>query len=184
MDQTTTTPTYPIRLGAGHTAAMIGKRSFCTLASASQDGHPHAAAVLYVAIDDTLYVNTSRTSRKARNIADNPQVSVCIPIRRVPIGPPSSVQFAADAAILTVDDPEIVRLVASRALRAITSHGELDQPDSCFLGIVPTSRFNTYGLGMPLRQLIRDPLHAAGFVDNGAPRRTTASRASRAGIVA
>lgn len=177
MDQTTTT--YPIRLDAAHTAAMIGKRSFCTLATASPDGRPHTAAVLYVAIHDTLYVNTSRTSRKARNIADNSKVSVCIPIRRVPIGPPSSVQFAAEAAILTVDDPEIVGLIADEALRAITSHGELDHPDSCFLRIVPTGRVNTYGLGMPLRQLIRDPLHAAGFVDNRAPRSAAAGRAGR-----
>lgn len=153
-----------IRLDADYLAAKIESRSFCTLATASTDGSPHAAAVLYVVIDDVLYVNTSRRSRKARNIADNSRVSVCIPIRRVPIGPPSSVQFAAEAAILTLDHPEIVALLARDALRSITSHGELDEPDSCFLRIVPTGRINTYGLGMPLRQLIRDPLHGAGSV--------------------
>ena len=92
---------------------------------------------------------------------------MCIPVRRLPLGPPSSVQFQGGAEILAVDDPEVVRLLAHGQLRSITSHGELDEPDDCFLRITPGGRINTYGLGMPLRQLLRDPLHAAGSVDVG-----------------
>ncbi len=111
------------------------------------------------------YVNTLRTSRKARNIDHDPHVGVCIPIRRLPVGPPSTVQFQGVAAILDNNDPEIAALIEAGRLRAITSHGELDNPDGCFLRITPNRRVNTYGLGMSLRQLLRDPLNASGNVE-------------------
>ena len=144
----------------------IAKRSFCTLATASSANRPHVAGVLYQAVGTTLYVNTSRDSRKARNVADNPHVAVVIPIRRLPVGgPPSTVQFQGHADVLAFDHPDIVRLLDARALKKITSHGELDYPDGCFLRITPVRRITTYGLGMSLLKLIRDPLHAGGSVE-------------------
>jgi len=154
----------------------IGKRSFCMLATVSPSGRPHVAGVLYQAIGTTLYLNMSRDSRKARNIADNPLVAVSIPIRRLPVGgPPSTVQFQGRAEILGFDDPDLVRMVGAGELKNITSHGELDHPDGCFVRITPLRRITTYGLGMSLLTLIRDPLHAGGTVelaaqDAGAPR--------------
>lgn len=140
----------------------IAKRQFCTLATASTSGHPHVAGVLYSTVDTTFYVNTSRNSRKARNIANNPNVGVCIPIRRLPIGPPSLVLFQATADMLTIDDPHIGELVERGELKSIIGHGEGDDPDNCFLRITPSGQVHTYGLGMSLRKLIGDPLNAAG----------------------
>ena len=148
-----------------HVTSAIAKRSFCTLATASPASRSHVAGVLHQAIDTTLYVNTSRSSRKARNVADNPHVAVVIPIRRMPVGPPSSVQFQAEAEILANDDPDIARLVEAGRLKNITSHGELEHADGCFLRITPLHRMITYGLGMSLWQLIRNPLDAAGSVE-------------------
>jgi hypothetical protein len=141
---------------------QIARRSLCVLGTASATNEPHSACVLYAPVGSTLYVNTLRTSKKARNLAVNPHVSVCIPIRRVPVGPPSSVQFRATAEILPLSDAEIGSLVRAGALKTITGHGELDEPNGCFLRIVPTGRIATYGLGLSLRRLIRDPLHAGG----------------------
>jgi general stress protein 26 len=143
----------------------IDKRSFCTLATSSPKQRPHAAGVLYEAVGMTLYVSTDRSSRKARNIAVNPHVGVCIPVRRLPVGPPSTVQFQATAEVLATDDPEIRRLADAGELKGITSHGELERPDGCFLKITPARRITTFGLGMPLRRLLRDPLNAAGSVE-------------------
>ncbi len=154
----------------------VAKRSFCMLATASPSGRPHVAGVLYQAIGTTLYVNMSRDSRKARNVADNPYVAVSIPIRRLPVGgPPSTVQFQGRAEILGFDDPDIVRMVGAGELGNITGHGELDHPDGCFVRITPLRRITTYGLGMSLLKLIRDPLHAGGSIaltpgDVGGPR--------------
>jgi nitroimidazol reductase NimA-like FMN-containing flavoprotein (pyridoxamine 5'-phosphate oxidase superfamily) len=143
----------------------IARRSFCTLATVSAANRPHAAAVLYEAVGTTLYVNTVRTSRKARNVAENPRVGVCIPIRRLPLGPPSSVQFQGMADMLAAEDPAIAQLLEAGLLASITGHGELDEPGDCFLRITPGGRVHTYGLGLPLRQLVRDPLHAGGSVE-------------------
>ena len=143
----------------------IAKRSFATLASVSPAGRPHVAGVLYEAVGDRLYVSTLRSSRKARNVAANGRVGVCIPIRRLPVGPPSSVQFQAAADVLAVDDPAISGLVAEGRLASITGHGELELADGCFLRIEMPQRMLTYGLGMPLRTLIKDPLGASGVVD-------------------
>src|SRR5690606_1014102 len=123
------------------------------------------AGVLYAAVDGTLYVNTLRTSRKARNVAENPNVAVCIPVRRLPIGPPSTVQFKTTADIVDVGDPTITPLLDASRLKAITSHGELELPGSCFLRIHEPTRLITYGLGMSLYRLLRDPMNAADTID-------------------
>jgi hypothetical protein len=146
----------------------IDKRSFATLATTSPAGRPHVAGVLYEAVDDTLYVSTMRSSRKARNIAANPNVAVVVPIRRLPVGPPSTVQFQTTAEILASNGPEIEALVAAGELGSITGHGELELDGGCFLRIALPSRLVTYGLGLPLRTLIAEPLSGGGMVEIGA----------------
>src|SRR5205085_2412758 len=81
----------------------LARRSFCTLATTSEIGRPHVAGVLYVMVDDAMFVNTLRHSRKARNIAARGTAAVCVPVRRLPIGPPSSIQFQAAAGVLPLD---------------------------------------------------------------------------------
>jgi hypothetical protein len=143
----------------------IGRRSFCTLATTSPRQRPHVAGVLYEAIGPVLYTSTERHSRKGRNLAANPHVAVTIPIRRLPVGPPSTVQFQARAEVLAIDDPHITDLLAAGKLRSLTKHGELELPDACFVRITPTGRIHTYGLGMSIWRLLRDPLSASDHVD-------------------
>jgi hypothetical protein len=139
----------------------IARRSYCTLATVSPAGNPHAAGVLYAFAGDALFISTERSSRKARNVLANPAVGVTVPIRRLPVGPPSAVHFQGVAEVLDAED---VRPLAGE-LKAITSHGELDLPGGCFLRIALPARVHTYGLGMSLRRLLADPLDAGGVVD-------------------
>jgi hypothetical protein len=163
---TTTHDTHPSpNLTEQDVVRALDKRSFCTLASVSPAGRPHVAGVLYEAVGTTLYVSTLRSSRKARNVAANGHVGICVPVRRLPVGPPSSLQFQATADVLATDDPHITELAAAGELKGVTGHGELELPGGCFLRITPAHRVNTYGLGMPLRRLLKDPLHAAGVVE-------------------
>ena len=172
-NEPTTQPTAPTsettashRPDADKVRAAIERRSFAMLSTVSPAGVPHAAGVLYELVGSTLYVNTLRPSRKARNVEASGRAAVCLPIRRVPIGgPPSTVQFQAKARVLATDDPEITRLVDAGELSSLTSHGELDLADGCFLAIELPRRANTYGLGMSLRKLIGDPLGAGGSVE-------------------
>ncbi len=71
----------------------IERRSVATLATVSPTGRPHAATVLYQCVDDALFVSTDLASRKARNLADHGFAAVTIAVRRLPVGPPASIQF-------------------------------------------------------------------------------------------
>ncbi|MFW2335916.1 hypothetical protein, partial [Ilumatobacter sp.] len=44
-------------------------------------------------------------------------------------------------------------------LKKITSHGELDEPNGVFIAITPGRRIHSYGLGVPILDLMRDPVH-------------------------
>ena len=146
----------------------LAAKSFMTLATASSRSIPHAAAVSYAlgergAHDDlsdmTLYVSTMRSSRKARNVEATGWAAIVVPVRKLPIGPPFSIQFQADADVVAHTDPEIIALANAGRLKAVTSHGELDEPDGCFIRLRPRGRVHSYGLGVSVIALARDPLH-------------------------
>jgi len=160
---TTTSTPKPLELPAQDVLQTIDKRSFATLATTSEQGWPHAAGVLYALSGDHLYVSTLRSSRKARNIAADPRVAVTVPVRRAPIGPPSTIIFQTTARVLDLDDPELRAAATSGDLKAVTSHGELELPGGVFLQIALPRKVVTYGLGMSLLSLIREPMNAAGY---------------------
>ena len=114
-------------------------------------------------------MSTSGSSKKARNIGGNPRVAVCIPVHRYPMAPPFLVQFGGTAEILSAQQPTIAELLEVGQLKKITAHGELDDPDACFLRITPDRTVHTYGIGIPLRTVLRDPIHASATFDLGAP---------------
>ena len=143
----------------------IERRSVANLATVSAAGRPHAATVLYQYVDDALFVSTYRGSRKARNIADRGAAAMTIAVRRLPVGPPASIQFQTAATVLDVDDPEIVRLAAAGRLDRITAHGEMELDGSCFLRLALPARVITYALGVSLWHVMRHPLDVAGEVD-------------------
>jgi hypothetical protein len=142
----------------------IERRSVATLATTSTAGRPHVATVLYQCTDDALFVSTHGRSRKARNVAANGLAAVTIAVRRLPVGPPASIQFQTSAEVLASDDPQIQRLVAAGSLGRITAHGELDLDGACVLRLSLPSRVVTYALGMSLWRVLRHPLDAAGEV--------------------
>jgi hypothetical protein len=137
----------------------IGAKSFAVLSTVSEAGFPHAAGVVYSKVGAALYVHTMRTSRKARNVGLSSRVGVVVPIRKIPVGPPFSIQFQASARVLPMDDPEITALLDRGELKNISGHGALEEPDGCFLRIEPTAVIHTYGIGVSALALARDPLH-------------------------
>ena len=142
----------------------IRRHRFAVLSSVSPAGFPHAAGIVYSTVGTTLYVHTMRASRKAANIAADGRVAVVIPTRSIPFAPPFNVQFQARATLLDLDDPEIVRAVDSGRLKGIIGHGALEEPDGCFIRIVPNGRVHTYGIGVSTLAVARDPLHSGDRV--------------------
>lgn len=155
-DNPTSTPDAKLRTAILRTMA---KKTFCTLATTSPAGRSHSAGVVYDWVDGTLWVHSSRSSRKARSIAVNPHVGICIPFRRLPVGPPFTIHFQATAELVAMDDPRIRRLLDAGELGGIAGHGALDMPDGCFVAIRPTGSIHSYGPGARIIDLIRDPLN-------------------------
>ena len=141
-------------------ARAVRRRRTAVLATASLIGRAHSAPVLYEVAGGDLWISTSLGSRKATNVAANPAVAVTIPVRRLPLGPPSAVHFQTTAALVGRDDADLRALVDDGSLRRITSHGELDLEDGCFLRLSLPRRVPVYGLGMSIRRLAAAPLEA------------------------
>ncbi len=147
------------------TRKALLRRSFCTLATASSANVPHVVGVRYAVIDGALYITMFQDSLKARNIRQNPRVALCIPARKLPLCPPFAVQFQARAELLANDDPGIVALFEAGHFKRIISAGDFAQPRTCFARIPLPRRVSTYGLGVPLRQIVRDPTSAIRSFD-------------------
>ena len=158
-------PTSPVQLNPAKIHRAIEKRSFATLATTSSIGQPHVAGVLYELAGTDLWLNTMASSRKAQNMMANERVAVTIVVRRIPFGPPSTIQFQGRATVFDQNSPEVLDLVDAGSLKTITGHGELELAGSCFVRITPNRRLHTYGLGLSLVKLIRDPLNASGSID-------------------
>ena len=136
MTTTTTTPTATqttYRPDPRAVRRAIERRSVGTLATVSPLGRPHAATVLYQCADDALFVSTHSDSRKARNVAATGVAAMTIAVRRLPIGPPATIQFQTTADILANGDADIRRLTTAGQLNRITAHGELELEGACFL---------------------------------------------------
>ena len=154
---------HPVRdVPADLVRRALASRSYAVLATVSPAGRPHAAGVLYTMVGDDLWLSTETTSRKGRNLLASPHVGVTVPVRRLPIGPPATIHLQGRAVVVAVDDPEVLRLVATGDLKAITSHGEREIPDGCFVRITPGRTIHTYALGMSLWSALRNPLASAG----------------------
>lgn len=134
----------------------LAKQSFCVLATSSARNRPHAVGILYAAVGLDLYLLVGEETVKVRNVRENPDVAICVPVRKYPVGPPMAVQFQGTAQVLPPDDPAVKELLAAGRLKRIVGLGALDHPGVCFLKISPRRRISSYGIGVPLRTLLRD----------------------------
>ncbi len=142
------------------TRRAIASQSFCTLASVSAAQQPHVAGVRYVQIGSALYLTMFDDSVKARNLGENPRVAICIPVRTYPLVPPYTIQFQGVAELLPRTDPRTAELFDQGRLKTIVSSKDYANPRTMFARIVPGRRVSTYGIGVSLLQIAREPTSA------------------------
>ncbi len=152
------------------------RRNFAVLATASDNGRPHAAGVNYgvSGADQNLiiYVMTRSHLQKARDIARNPQVALVIPLRRWLLWflPPATIQLRGQAEILDGADANGVAVfqrfwMGRRILRAYDAERQRGETRICFLKIVLDPTISTYMVGASI-------LHIRSHMEAGAARVT------------
>jgi len=139
-------------------AKALRKKTFATLATVSPKGRSHSAGVVYDFVDGALWIHTMRDGRKGRNVAHNRHVGVCVPYRRLPVGPPYTLHFQGVAELIPLDDPEAIRRYEAGRLDSISGHGAMEIDGACFVRILPTGTIHSFGPGVPVLDLARNPL--------------------------
>ena len=163
---------------ARHVEQAILKNHFAVLATIGADGRPDSAGVSYAAVREhgtlVLYLMTRRHLRKARDIADRPEVSLVVPIARRVLWfvPPATIQLTGRALLLSSDDASgraafagftVGRRVLSAYDRMI-SNGERRV---CFVRITLDPTVRTYMVGMGLWRVMRHMEYGARRLELG-----------------
>jgi hypothetical protein len=144
----------------------LRRRDFAVLSTVTPEGRPHSAGVVYgVSLAGRpfqLYVMTRRRLRKARNVAENPNVSLVVPLNRRLLWflPPPCIQFQGRAEVLDRDDRGGVETFRSFAMgrRILTMYEEMalrGETGVCFLRITPDVTLSTYMVGHSMWELMR-----------------------------
>jgi len=142
---------------------LIAKHNFCILATQGLEG-PHVAGVGYFANGLDLYIATSASTAKARNVQRDPRVAVHIPVPWPVIpAPPKSIQFQGNARILPIDDenanaaldrgPFIMHRVFRRLLMNVDTAA---WGESVWIHVHPRKRIETFMIGVPSTTIFRD----------------------------
>ncbi len=145
------------------------KQIFAVLGMVTANQEARTVGVVYVVHQGKLYISSSRTAWKVRHIAQNPHVSLTIPIhKRIPFLPwikipAATVTFSGVAQIFALHE------LAADILQAVF-RGMEKQPQAeesfCVIEVTPEKEFVTYGVGVSLSQM-RDPAKARGRVSVG-----------------
>jgi general stress protein 26 len=148
---------------------------FAVLSTVDTEGISHSAGVNYGVSKPgdglAIYVMTRRHLQKARNVAQNPNVSLVIPIPRLLLWfvPPATIQLRGHAEILDGTDKvgtEVFRhfWMGRRILDAYEQSRHRGETRICFLKITPKPEIRTYMVGYSIWQIKKRMESGAGKV--------------------
>ena len=144
----------------------LRKRNFAVLSTVSSRDRPHSVGVNYGVSAPgrplVIYVMTRTHLTKARNIAQNPSVSLVVPLTRRVLGflPPPTIQLYGQAEIVDWTDEggtEVFRRfwMGRRILEAYREAHRSGETRICFVRIVPDPVVYTYMVGYSIWQVRR-----------------------------
>jgi general stress protein 26 len=142
----------------------LRKRDFAVLSTVSGESRPHSVGVNYGVSrsgrDLVIYVMTRKHLQKARNIAQNPSVSLVVPLtsRLLWFLPPPTIQLQGRAEIVDWTDEagtEVFRRfwMGRRILEAYQESHRRGETRICFLKITPDPVVSTYMVGYGVWEL-------------------------------
>ena len=142
----------------------IEKELFVVIGMVTAKGEARTVGVVYVVRDRKLYIGTDKEAWKTRHVAQNPHVSLTIPIAKgIPLLPwikipAATITFSGTAQVLMPD--EVPSDVLEALFRGLASDSDV-MTGSCLIEVTPQKDFVTYGIGVPLLQM-RHPEKAQG----------------------
>jgi hypothetical protein len=142
----------------------LRKRDFAVLSTVNGESQSHSVGVNYGVSqpgrDFAIYVMTRRHLQKARNIAQNPHVSLVIPLTRRLLWflPPPNIQLRGRAEILDWTDEagtDVFRQfwIGRRILELYQASYRRGETRICFLKIIPEPVVSTYMVGYGIWEL-------------------------------
>ena len=154
------------RLTAEVVIGHLRRRDFAVLSTVGADGMPSSAGVTYrmsgAGREPVLYVMTRRHLQKARNIEQNPNVSLVVPLTRRLLWflPPPTIQVRGRAEILDWTDEQGTRAfrgfwLGRRILDAYKRSHRRGETRICFLKITLDPVISTYMVGSSILEISR-----------------------------
>ena len=144
----------------------INKQLFAVLGVVTKTGESRTAGIVYAVQDGKLYITSQKQAWKVRHIAQNPHVSLTIPIHKQILFmpwikiPAATITFSGTASLLAyqdVSDETIQKLFRGMIL------SEAEKDDMRIIEVTPVGDFITYGVGVSLMEM-REPAKARGRV--------------------
>lgn len=144
----------------------VEKELFAVLGMVTSKQEARTVGIVYTLRDHKLYITSGKRAWKVRHIAQNPSVSLTIPIaKRIPIMPwvkipAATITFSGRARVLELD--EVPEVLLEKLYRGMQVDPEV-RDNSCIIEVTPEKDFITYGVGISLMEM-RDPEKARGRV--------------------
>ena len=155
-----------IQLTSEQVWQAIEKEVFAVLGMTTIKCESRTAGIVYIVKNRRLYIASGEDAWKVKHIAQNPHVSLTIPVHKsiffmpwVKI-PAATITFSGTAKIL--DPQETPTEILQALFRGMESDRDLME-GSCLIEVTPEKEFLTYGIGISLMQM-RDPDKARGRV--------------------
>ena len=147
----------------------IEKNLFAVLGFVTAQNEGRTVGIVYTVQDRKLYISTGTDTWKTRYCAQNPHVSLTIPIHKsIPLMPwikipAATITFSGLAAVSPAKD------ASPDLLQALFQGFESDLQmitETSIIEVTPERDFITYGIGIPLMSM-REPEKARGRVSVG-----------------
>jgi len=145
---------------------QLNKQLFAVLGVVTKKNEARTVGIVYIVEDGKLYISSKKQAWKVRHIAQNPHVSLTVPIhKRIPFMPwikiPSAtITFSGQATLMAYSDvsAEIIR----KLFQGMEFSAE-EQADLRIIEVTPVGDFITYGVGVSMMEM-RDQEKARGRV--------------------
>jgi uncharacterized protein YhbP (UPF0306 family) len=143
----------------------IKKNNWLILSTVDSKSRPHSCVLVYQSNGNVIYCQTGNKTFKARNIRNNENVSVTIPIRKnffhklIP-APPAEIHFTTKAELREKDDEEARKIYAKYLKYDDATPQEVEK---IWIRIPLPEVIATYGVGVKLLKM-RKPEEARNIL--------------------